>query len=74
MAWQNIPNNPNWQYDDNPPDPGGKQSALWAKQTTGIRTDGVNQYYTRVRRVPKDATDANANRGELSKTYWDNQA
>ena len=22
MAWQNIPNNSYWQFDNNPPDPG----------------------------------------------------
>ena len=69
MAWTPIPTNPNWQYDNNPPDPGGKQSALWAKQTGGVRTDGVNEYYTRVRRIT-DTTDIT--RGELSKTFWDN--
>ena len=68
MAWQNIPGNPNRQYDDNPPDPGGKQTALWQKQTAGVRTDGSHQVYTRVRKV----TDtADATRGELSKTFWD---
>lgn len=68
MAWQNIPGNPNWQYDDNPPDPGGKQTALWQKQTAGVRTDGSHQVYTRVRKVTDTADET---RGELSKTFWD---
>lgn len=70
MAWQPIPNNSYWEYDDNPPDPGGKQTALWLKQTNGVRTDGSHQVYTRVRRIG----DGDITRGELSKTYWDNRA
>ena len=70
MAWQPIPNNSYWEYDDNPPDPGGKQTALWLKQTNGVRTDGSHQIYTRVRRIG----DGDITRGELSKTYWDNRA
>ena len=70
MAWTPIPNNPNWQYDNNPPDPGGKQSALWAKQTGGVRNFRGHEVYTRVRRVT-DTTDIT--RGELSKTFWDNR-
>ena len=38
MAWVAIPNKTGWEYDNAPPDPGGAQSALWAKQTAGIRT------------------------------------
>ena len=77
MAWQPIPNNPNWEYNDNPPDPGAGSPlrALWLLQTAGIRTRGsgatTHQVYTQVRRVG-DAVDAN--RGELSKTYWDSRA
>jgi hypothetical protein len=68
MAWQNIPNNSNWQFDNNPPDPGDAQTALWQKQTGGVRTSGNNhQVYTRVRRVG----DGDISRGELSKSYWD---
>jgi hypothetical protein len=69
MAWQNVPNSTVWQFDNNPPDPGGAESTLWAKQTGGIRTHGSHQVYTRVRRVG----DPDMSRGELSKTYWDNQ-
>ena len=67
MAWQNIPGNPYWEYDNNPPDPGGKQTALWQKQVAGVRTDGSHQVYTRVRRVG----DPDVTRGELSKSFWD---
>jgi len=72
MTWQNIPNNPHWQYDDNPPDPGAgsPQRALWLKQTGGIRTHGNHEVYTRVRKVG----DGDVSRGELSKTYWDNHS
>ena len=67
MAWQIIPGNPNWEYDNNPPDPGGKQTALWQKQVAGVRTDGSHEVYTRVRRVG----DPDVTRGELSKSFWD---
>jgi len=39
MAFQSIPNNPYWEYDTAPADPGGGQSQLHAKQTAGIRTN-----------------------------------
>ena len=39
MAWQSITNNPNWEYDTAPPDPGGALTALWATGTNGIRTN-----------------------------------
>lgn len=76
MAWVNITGNPNWQYQDAPADPGADSPLrpLWLKQTNGIRTDGSHQVYTQVRRVPDDSSDANANRGELSKTFWDQRA
>jgi len=69
MAWVNIPNNANWQYDNNPTEPAASsaQHRLWEKQTSGIRTDGTHQVYTRVRRVG----DGDISRGELSKSYWD---
>ena len=70
MAWTNIPNNPNWQYDNAPPDPGANspERALWLKQTGGIRTHrGTHEVYTRVRKVG----DPDESRGEMSKTYWD---
>ena len=77
MAWVAIPNNPNWEYDNAPPDPGADSPLrpLWLKQTAGIRTfgtgPGAHQVYTRVRRVG-DGPDAD--RGELSKTFWDSRA
>lgn len=71
MAWQSIPNNPYWEYDDNPPDPGGAQSDLWSKQTNGIRTntfDGT-EVYVKCRMIGTTVDTM----GELNKTYWDNQ-
>ena len=68
MAWVNIPNNPNWQYDNSPPDPGGAETRLWQQQTGGIRTGhNGHEVYTRVRKVG----DPNESRGEISKTFWD---
>ena len=71
MAWVNIPNNPHWQYNTAPPDPGASspQRALWLKQTAGIRTntDG-DKVYTMVRRVG-DTSDNSL--GEISKSFWD---
>lgn len=69
MAWQPIPGNPYWEYDDNPPSPGvtSPHYKLWLKQTAGIRTHGANQVYVKCRLVGStDPTD-----GEISKTYWD---
>ena len=74
MAWVAITNNPNWQYNNSPEDPGAGSPlrALWLKQTNGIRTigsgAGAHQVYSEVRRVG-DTT--NRSRGELSKSYWD---
>lgn len=72
MAWQNIPNNPYWQYQDSPPDPGAGSPLrpLWLKQTDGVRRKGTHEVYTQVRRIPQDASNDNANRGEISKTFW----
>lgn len=74
MAFVNIPNNPNWEYDNNPPDPGATSALrrLWLQQTNGIRTESTgSQIYTRVRKV---GDGPNADRGELSKSYWDAQS
>ena len=69
MAYGAITNNPNWEYDNAPPDPADGRSALWAKQTAGIRTNTNGQeVYTNCRMV---GTTLDA--GELSKTHWDNQ-
>jgi hypothetical protein len=70
MAWVTITGKTLWEYDNAPADPGGAHSALWAKQTLGIRTnpDGV-EIYTKCRPIGslKDS------HGELNKTYLDNQ-
>tara|TARA_B100001939_G_C16524660_1_gene439393 strand:+ start:75 stop:299 length:225 start_codon:yes stop_codon:yes gene_type:complete len=74
MAWVSIPNNSNWEYQNSPPDPGATSALrrLWLQQTGGIRTESTgSQIYTHVRKVG-DANDAN--RGELSKSYWDAQS
>ena len=68
MAWVNMPNNPGWQYDNNPPDPGGAESRLWQQQTGGVRSNYLGQeVYTRVRKVG----DPDETRGEMSKSFWD---
>jgi len=72
MAWKGIPNNPHWQYDDAPADPGANSPyrPLWLKQTEGIRTNsGGNEVYTKVRKVGITVDTM----GELSKTFWDAQ-
>ena len=72
MAYVNITNLPGWQYDNAPPDPGAgfpQQRKLWAKSSGGVRTTGGTSVYVKV----KKTTDANTvNRGEISKTYYDN--
>ena len=72
MAWVQIPNNPYWEYDTNPQDPGGALSLLWSLGVAGIRTnaDG-NEVYMNCRRV--GSSDA-SRPSEISKTYWDNQS
>jgi len=71
MAWVTVTNNPQWEYDNNPPDPGvgSPFRPLWLKQTNGVRTFKGHEVYTKVRRVGTTVETA----GELSKTYWDNQ-
>ena len=69
MAWTPIPNNPNWEYDSAPPDPGGAQSALWATGVNGIRTTPFGQeVYMNCRRV---GSNDSSRPSEISKTYWD---
>lgn len=73
MAWVTITNNPIWEYDNNPPDPGvdSPYYELWTEQTNGIRTfKGGHQVYVKCRRVGTTVDTA----GELSKTYWDNHS
>ena len=71
MAFVAITNNPNWEYDNAPPDPGGALSRQWALQTAGIRTnaDGT-QIYTNCRKVGSTAASVPS---EINKTYWDNK-
>ena len=74
MAWVTIPNNPNWEYDNNPTDPGvgSPHRALWLTQTDGVRTfgsgAGAHEVYVKVRKVGETA---DTSRGELSKSFWD---
>ena len=70
MAWQNIPNNPYWQYDDTPPDPGGAQTALWQTSTNGVRTSvRGDEIYVNCRHTLLHPTqDSFPN--EINKTFW----
>lgn len=72
MAWVTITKNPTWEYDNTPPDPGGKQTALWSTGTDGIRTsiDGT-QIYMNCRLVGSTAASVPS---EINKTYWDSRA
>ena len=70
MAWTSIPGNSEWEYDNNPPDPGANSPLrpLWLLQTGGIRiAPNGREVYTRVRQVG----DGDISRGEISKTFWD---
>ena len=70
MAWVAIPNNPRYEYNNAPTDPGAGSPLrpLWLKQTNGVRTTLGFENYTNVRRV--GTTD---DIGEMSKNYWDAQ-
>ena len=71
MAWVAIPNLSGWEYQNAPSDPGAtkpQHRKLWLLSSNGIRTIGSTSVYTQVRKVG-DANDAN--RGEISKSYWD---
>ena len=71
MAWVAIPNPTGWEYQNAPADPGAtkpQHRKLWLLSSNGIRTIGSTSVYTQVRKVG-DANDAN--RGEISKSYWD---
>ena len=70
MAWQNIPTNPYWQYDDNPPNPGGAQTALWQTSTNGIRTSvRGDEIYVNCRHRFLHPTQASIP-SEINKTFW----
>lgn len=70
MAWQNIPNNPYWQYDDAPLDPGGAQTALWETSTNGVRTSvrGEQIYVNCKHKLLHPTQDSFPN--EINKTFW----
>ena len=70
MAWQDIPNNPHWQYDDDPPDPGGPETSLWATSTNGIRLNARGEeIYVNCRHTLLHPTqDSFPN--EINKTFW----
>ena len=70
MAWQDIPNNQYWQYDDAPLDPGGAETALWATSTNGIRISASgDEIYVNCRHIPLHPTqDSFPN--EINKTFW----
>ena len=72
MVWSVVPNNPNWEYDNAPVNPGvdSPYYFLWAKQVGGIRTNHGYSVYTTCRR--KRNINQTENFSELSKTYWDN--
>jgi len=70
MAWQNIPNNPYWQYDDAPLDPGGAETALWATSTNGVRLSvrGEEIYVNCRHKLLHPTQDSFPN--EINKTFW----
>ena len=61
-TWNTIPQNPFWQYDSNPSNPG--------TGTNGIRTSRFGQVYTHVRHRTLHAGRA-SEPSEISKTFWD---
>ena len=63
MTWKKIPGNPYWYWNDNPP-------AGSLSNESGIRTKGQTQIFSQVR-LFDDPEDAN--RGEISATYWNAQ-
>ena len=72
MAFKDIPGNPNWEYDDNPPDPGGALSSLYATGTGGIRTNPRGQeIYMNCRHKTLRPTQESVP-SEINKTHWDN--
>ena len=72
-TWNTIPQNTNWEYDSDPPNPGGALSALWQTSTNGIRTNqSGDSIYTNVRHKTLHAGRASVP-SEISKTFWDLQ-
>ena len=75
MAWVTITNNPSWQYNNAPADPGANSPLrpLWLKQTSGVRTTNGHAVYTDVRKTVNSASGTSTvSMGEISKTFWDN--
>ena len=72
MAWVTIPNNPEWEYDNAPADPGvnSPYRALWLLQTNGIRTFRGYETYVKCRLVGTTVDTM----GEISKSYWDTRS
>ena len=69
MAFRYIPGNSQYEYDNDPPDPGvgHPMRALWQKSANGIRTEHGQSNYVRCRRIGSGDVD----HGEISKSYWD---
>ena len=71
MAWKKI-NDLNWQYDNDPPNPGGALTTLWETGTSGIRTNqSGDELYTNCRIVGSNMDSVPS---ELNKTYWDGKS
>ena len=71
MAWVTITNNETWEYDNDPPDPGGALTALWSTGTAGIRVNqSGDEIYMNVRKVGSGMPSVPS---EINKTYWDLQ-
>jgi hypothetical protein len=69
MSWATIQNNPYWEYNNAPANPGGAQTPLWLKQVNGIRTNpNGTKIYTCCRKVGSTVVTA----GEINKSYYDN--
>ena len=70
-TWNTILQDPIWQYDSDPPDPGGALSTLWQTGTNGIRTnESGDEIYMNVRHKTLQAPRASVP-SELNKTYLD---
>ena len=72
-VWNTIPQNPIWQYDSDPPDPGAALTELWQTGTNGIRTNqkSGDEIYMNVRHKTLQAPRASVP-SELNKTFWNN--
>jgi hypothetical protein len=72
MAFRDIPGNPNWEYDNSPPNPGGALGVLYATGTNGIRTSvrGEEIYMNCRHKTLRPTQESVPN--EINKTHWDN--